>query len=86
MVCMKMSIETVIPFSPEQGIQGLKAVYLKRRKVTRAEIVKGICNQKVHVLILFLLVLVILHLDKKYYSPSYHTFHTNSCLHVRLLW
>lgn len=40
MVCMKVSIETGIPFSTEQGIQGPKAIYLKRRKVTRTEIVK----------------------------------------------
>lgn len=65
MVCMKVSIENGIPFSIEQGIQGPKAVYLKRRKVTGAETVKGICNQKAYVILLFLLVLAVPHLDKK---------------------
>lgn len=50
MVCMKVSIENGIPFSIEQGIQGPEAVSLKRRKVTRAETVKGICNQKAYVI------------------------------------
>lgn len=62
MICMKVSIENGIPFSIEQGIQGPKAIYLKRRKVTRTEIVKGTCNQKVYVTILFPLVVAILHL------------------------
>lgn len=58
-----------IPFSFEQGIQGPKAIYLKRRKVTRTEIVKGICNQKVYLIILFLLALAIVHFDLKVFFP-----------------
>lgn len=86
MICMKVSIENGIPFSIEQGIQGPKAIYLKRRKVTRTEIVKGICNQKVYVIILFPLVVAILHLLQKVVFASYRAFRTNNCLNVLLLW
>lgn len=44
-VCMKVSIESGIPFSFEQGMRGPEAIVLKRRKVTGTEIVTGICDQ-----------------------------------------
>lgn len=83
-VCMKVSIESGIPFSFEQGMRGPEAIVLKRRKVTGTEIVTGICDQNCALLYfscwLWLSCVLI-----KNMLASWYAFCTDSCLRALLV-